>query len=92
MYNKMLVDLNLTKKYEKIMPGNKVKFTYLKLPNPSRQNVIAFPEYLPTEFGLDKYVDYDKQFDKAFLDPICSILDAISWHPEPIATLEDFFS
>ena len=92
MYNKMLVDKGLTKKYEKIMPGNKVKFTYLKLPNPSRQNVIAFPEYLPTEFGLDKYVDYDKQFDKAFLDPICSILDAISWHPEPVATLEDFFS
>ncbi len=91
MYNKTLMDLGLDKKYEKIMPGNKVKFTYLKLPNPLRQNVIAFPEFLPTEFGLDKYIDYDKQFDKAFLDPICSILDAIGWAPEERASLEDFF-
>ena len=83
--------MGLDKKYEKIMPGNKVKFTYLKLPNPLKQNVIAFPEFLPTEFGLDKYIDYDKQFDKAFLDPICSILDAIGWAPEERASLEDFF-
>ena len=91
MYNKILAESSVKNRYEMIKPGNKVKFTYLKMPNPSKQNVIAFPDYLPSEFGLDKYIDYQKQFDKAFLGPVESILDAIGWRSEDIATLEDFF-
>lgn len=91
LYNKMVDETGLGNKYEKIQDGAKLKYSYLKLPNPLKENVIAFPDYLPPEFGLDKYIDRNKQFDKAFLDPIVAILDAIGWESEPKSTLEDFF-
>jgi len=91
LYNKALAEKRLDKKYELIQNGNKMKYTYLRLPNPLKENVISFMDYLPPELGLDKYIDYDLQFDKAFLDPVQSILDSIGWKSEPKATLEDFF-
>jgi len=42
--------------------------------------------------GLEKYVDYELQFKKTFLDVIDPILNAIGWSSEKISTLEDFFS
>jgi hypothetical protein len=47
---------------------------------------------LPKEFKLHNYIDFDKQFDKTFLDPINLILDAIDWRAEEQQTLEDFFA
>ena len=91
LYNNALKDKGLDKKYELIQNGNKMKYTYLRLPNPLKENVISFMDYLPPELGLDKYIDYDLQFDKAFLDPVQSILDSIGWKSESKATLEDFF-
>ena len=65
---------------------------YLKLPNPIKENVVAFPDYFPKEFQLEKYIDYDLQFDKTFVDPLRLILDAVGWHTEQQVTLEDFFA
>jgi hypothetical protein len=61
------------------------------MPNTLRENVVAFPDFLPNELELDKYIDYDKQFQKAFLDPIEIILKAIGWTSEPQADLQQFF-
>jgi len=47
---------------------------------------------LPKEFNLDKYIDYNTQFDKAFLGPMRTILNAIKWTEEKINTVEDFFT
>jgi len=91
LYNNALKSKGLDKRYELIRNGNKMKYTYLRLPNPLKENVISFIDYLPPELGLERYIDYDLQFDKAFLDPVQSILDAIGWKSEPTATLEDFF-
>ena len=77
---------------EPIRDKDKVKFTYLKIPNPIGENVIAFPAVLPNELGLHDYVDYDEQFDKAYLSPINIICEKIGWKTEKQSTLEDFFS
>ena len=55
------------------------------------ENVISFIQEFPKEIGLQNYIDYDLQFDKAFLEPLKAILDAIGWDSEHKASLEDFF-
>ena len=92
LYNHLLDKYNLGKVYEKINDGEKIKFCYLKMPNPLHDKVIACPSTLPPEFGLDNYIDYDLQFEKGYLDPINIILNVIGWSHEKINTIEDFFS
>lgn len=92
LYNHMLKELNLLDKYEQIGDGDKIKFCYLILPNPIKENVISVLDTMPAEFKLEKYIDYDKQFEKTFLEPLKSILDVIGWSTEKRNTLEDFFS
>ena len=75
-----------------ISDGDKVKFAYLKMPNPIGDTVIAAADYIPSEFNLDKYIDRDLQFDKSFLDPLRSITEVIGWELEHRSTLEGFFS
>ena len=62
------------------------------MPNPLRDNVISSFSNIPKEFNLDDYIDYDMQFEKTFMAPIKTILEAIEWHVEKQSTLEDFFS
>ena len=92
MYNHFLKQKGLDKKFETIQGGDKVKFLYLKTPNPIRENVISVPGLLPKQLGLHEYIDYELQFDKVFLSPIQSILDAVGWSAEKVNTIEDFFS
>jgi DNA polymerase elongation subunit (family B) len=92
IYNHMLRKHKLTRKYEMIREGDKVKFLMLKVPNPTPEKVIAFPADLPKEFGLQKYIDYDTQFEKAFIDPIKTILESVGWSHERKTTLEDLFA
>jgi DNA polymerase elongation subunit (family B) len=92
LYNHYLKQHNLTNKYPLIKEGEKLKFTYLKVPNPFKDMVVSFPTRLPKEFDLQKYIDYDTQFEKTFLDPIKLILNCIDWKTEKQSTLEDFFS
>ena len=91
IYNHTLKQKGLTKKYPLINEGEKIKFSYLKVPNPFKDMVISFPVKLPEEFDLDQYIDYDMQFEKAFLEPIKVVLDCMGWYVEKQSTLEDFF-
>ena len=91
-YNNMLSKLNLTNKYETIGSGEKIKFVYLKRPNPTREHVIACPNGMPKELNLESYIDYDMQFEKGFLSPIESIIKTLGWKAEKQATLEDWFN
>ena len=90
-YNDMLMRLGLDKKYAPITEGDKIKFTYLIMPNPLHDTVIASNDALPKEFGLDTYIDYDTQFKKSFLEPLTSITEVIGWQVEKTASLNNFF-
>ena len=92
LFNHYIKEKNLTNKYSLIGNGEKVKFIYLKKPNIIRENIISFIQDFPTELGLDKYIDYELQFEKSFLEPLKSILDAIGWSVEKTVNLELFFS
>ena len=81
----------LTHKYPLIQDGEKIKFVYLKTPNKIGENVISYLNTFPKEFGLDKQVDYELQFNKSFLEPIKVIMDVIGWQPEKVASLEFLF-
>lgn len=91
LFNHMIKKKGLEKKYQEIGDGDKIKFALLKMPNPLHDTVISVLEELPTEFGLDKYIDYETQFQKSFLEPIKSIMDTIGWNTEKRATLMSFF-
>ena len=92
LFNHYVKKNKLDKKYSLIGNGEKVKFLYLKRPNIIQENVISFIQDFPNELGLNKYVDYDLQFDKSFVEPLKAILDAIGWNVEKTVNLELFFS
>lgn len=93
LYNHHVKKAKLEKKYEYIKDGEKIKWIYLKTPNPMlSNNVISFPFILPEEFELMQYIDYDMQFEKAFVEPFKIITDKIGWKCERTASILDFFS
>jgi DNA polymerase elongation subunit (family B) len=91
IYNHLLATKNLEKKYQKIQEGDKIKFLYLREPNPLGTHVITFLEGLPPEFRLRDYVDYETMFEKSFLEPLNSLLSCIGWRLKEQATLEGLF-
>ena len=91
LYNHLIKDKGLDMKYPIIQSGEKLKFCYLKTPNIIQENVISYIQQFPKEFGLNKYIDYDLQFNKGFLEPMKVILDSIGWRTEKTVTLDSFF-
>jgi len=92
LFNHYIKEKKLTNKYSLIQNGEKIKFCYLKKPNIIHENIISFIQEFPHELGLDKYIDYDLQFEKAFVEPVKAILDAIGWNVEKTVNLDLFFS
>jgi DNA polymerase elongation subunit (family B) len=92
LYNHFLKKKELDMRYELIKNGEKIHFTYLTLPNPINENVISFESVLPREFDLHRFVDYDMQFDKSFVEPLKVIVEKINWNVEPVASLDSFFA
>ena len=92
IYNKILQNKRLTKKYPSIQEGEKIKYAYLKEPNPTGDTVIAMLNNLPEEFELKQFIDYEKQFSKAFLDPMIGILNIIGWEHERKTNIMGFFT
>ena len=90
IYNHLLKKHNL-KRFEEVKDGEKIKFCYLNMPNPLRQNVLSVVNTLPKEFGIESYIDYETQFDKAFVEPLRAVLDSVGWSVEKETTLESFF-
>jgi len=92
LYNHHLKSRRLEKKYELIREGDKIKFLYLKVPNHIGENCMAFIGSIPSEFDLQKFIDYDTMFQKASLEPLNTILEGMGWSAKPQATLESLFA
>ena len=93
LYNHWLREKDLGKRYPKIGDGEKIKYVYLRVPNPVRDKVISFSTGIPKEFGLDaQYIDYDTQFEKAFEEPLNAILKVIGWQMREVSSLEGLFT
>ena len=93
IYNHLLKIRNLQAKYVPIGEGEKIKFCYLLKSSPLPTNVIATPGKLPKELNLDKYIDYETQFEKSFVEPLRTIMEAIGWKEgNEQQTLEGFFT
>ena len=92
LFNYYIKKNKLDRKYSLIGNGEKIRFIYLKKPNIIQENVVSFIQDFPTELNLDKYIDYDLQFEKSFLEPLKAILDAIGWNVEKTVNLELFFT
>ena len=92
LYNDMLNKKKLNQRFPIIQDGDKIKFCYMRQPNPVRENVFACPSALPRQLGMHEYIDYDTQYEKSFVEPIKTILDAIGWQVEKKASLEEFFA
>jgi DNA polymerase elongation subunit (family B) len=91
LFNHLLKQHKLEKKYSPIRDGDKIKFIYLKTPNTIQENIIAFAGELPVEFNLHKYIDYDFMFEKVFLDQLETLIQPIGWSIEEKSNLEEFF-
>lgn len=92
LFNHHSKRLKLDKKYQPIREGDKIKFIYVKKPNPFNEDVISFAQTLPKEFGLHTFIDYDLQFQKTFLDAMQTVIDPLGWKVEETSSLEDFFA
>ena len=92
LYNHYTKKLGLDKKYQPIRDGDKIKFVYVQTPNPLQEDIIAFPQELPKEFGLNSYIDYDKMFEKVFLDALQIVIESLGWKTQEQTSLEDFFA
>ena len=91
LYNWYVKKHKVEHKHPFIQEGEKIKFMYLKTPNPIHENCISFFGELPKEFGIEKYVDYQTQFEKSFLEPLKNVLQCIGWHHEKVITIGSFF-
>lgn len=92
VYNYMLKLHNLDKLYTEIKDGVKVKYVFLYTNNPTGENVIAFPNKLPVEFGLNEYVDMRWQYKRAFIKPLEIMTEHSGWHYEKANNLLDLFA
>lgn len=91
VYNKLISEFKLEDKYPLIKDSEKIKYIFLKKGNPTDENVIAWNNTFPEEFNLNKWIDYDTQFQKSFIDSIDIIIKHINWSCEAKNDILDIF-
>lgn len=91
VYNTLIKKNGLADKYPMIYNGDKIRWAYMKVPNPINENVIGASDILPKELNLEGFLDKDLQFEKTFIDPIESVLSIIGWSTTKQSSLESFW-
>lgn len=70
-----------------INSGDNVRYIYLRLPNPIRENVISFTTAMPDD--LYQYIDWEINFEKIFSNPVKSLATVAGWSMENTVSLMD---
>ena len=95
LYNYLIQEKKLGNKYPNIAEGDKIRFLHMKEPNIYQSSAFSFITYMPKELDLHKFIDYDKQFEKSFVEPLKFITDKINWLIDSSygsqGSLEEFF-
>lgn len=92
LFNHYIKQRGLSNRYQQIQEGEKIKFIYLREPNPIKENCIGFVGDFPTELQLTSYVDYDTMWEKSFIEPLNGIIEGLGWSTSPQASLADLFA
>jgi len=92
LHNDYVKKLGLQSKYAPIGSSEKIKYVYLKLPNPIHDKVIAFNGKFPKEFKLQPYIDYAEMFEATLIKPLGKILEPIGWTTEKTYDMDKFFA
>lgn len=78
-HNLLLDVLKISKKYEKISSGDKIRYFYVKQPNKYGINAIAYKYYYPDEFANLFEPDHELMFDKIIFSSVERFYDAAGW-------------
>lgn len=90
-YNRLLNELGLTSKYYQVYEGDKMKYVFLKTPNPIGDTIVGFVTELPEEFNCHKYVDYQKHFEKGYYKAVEDMMELCGWSAVERVSLSSFF-
>lgn len=79
IYNNFIEQNNLTNRFNKIQPGEKLKLIYLKKQNPTHQNIIAFNNEDFIQL-FKNYIDYDTCWEKYFMSSLENMTNSLNYN------------
>ena len=84
-YNDMLRHLGLERKYQGIINGEKIKWTYLKANSMGLDTMAlkGFEDPEPINKFVTEYIDYEKVFEAAFANKLGDFYSALNWGSIP---------
>jgi DNA polymerase elongation subunit (family B) len=79
--------------YDAIYEGDKVKLIHMKKGKDWSTDVLTYKEKWPKDFNIDEYVDREKQFEKAFLNPLEKFFELLHWEKPSLnqSEIESYF-
>ena len=86
IHNNYVIKNDLYNVFTEIYVGEKIKWLYMRQPNPLHENILGFRRLMPDRDKLRQYVDYPLQFYKTFIRPIENITKKIGM---PLTTVRE---
>lgn len=93
VYNQYVLNHKLIDQYPIIQEGEKIRFVWLKSPNPFNSEVFGFLNRLPKDEMIQSLIDYETIYEKAFHKPLLEILERLNLSNcvSKTSNLDDFF-
>jgi DNA polymerase elongation subunit (family B) len=92
IWHNHLVDKLGIKGLSKVQSGDKIMYVDLKMPNPYMCETIAFQGKIPPDFKLDKYVNYEANYEKLFIGYLNNLINVVNWSAVRRASVMDWFA